>query len=124
MEARSDVLALVMPNDTNVALLLRLADGRRAAYSGAGPSRERAPVVSESGAKPYRDWSAKRRLCLCRNKLDLILAQSVVESESDASELRLIKEERSSTEKCLQICAQLSDHNQSDPACSQKQRQF
>lgn len=122
MEARSDVLALVMPNDTNVALLLRLADGRRAAYSGAGPSRERAPVVSESGAKPYRDWSAKRRLY--RNKLDLRLAQSVVESESDASELRLIKEERSSTEKCLQICAQLSDHNQSDPACSQKQRQF
>ncbi len=28
----------------------------------------------------------------------------------DATELRLIKEERISTQKCLQICAQLSDH--------------
>ena len=43
-------------------------------------------------------------------KLELILGQSVVASEPDASELRMIKEERSSTEKCLQICAQLSDH--------------
>jgi hypothetical protein len=33
----------------------------------------------------------------------------VGESDSDASELRLIKEERLSTEKCLQICANLSD---------------
>ena len=31
-------------------------------------------------------------------------------SASDATELRLIKEERMSTQKCLQICAQLSDH--------------
>lgn len=34
----------------------------------------------------------------------------MAESDSDASELRLIKEERLSTEKCLQICAQLSEH--------------
>lgn len=31
-------------------------------------------------------------------------------SDSDATELRRIKEERLSTQKCLQICAQLSDH--------------
>lgn len=34
----------------------------------------------------------------------------MAESSSNASELRLIKEERLSTEKCLQICAQLSNH--------------
>lgn len=34
----------------------------------------------------------------------------MVESASDAEELRRIKEERTSAQKCLQICAQLSDH--------------
>jgi len=34
----------------------------------------------------------------------------VTESDSDAAERRLIKEEQLSTQKCLQICAQLSDH--------------
>ena len=34
----------------------------------------------------------------------------MAESDLDATELRLIKEERMSTQKCLQICAQLSDH--------------
>jgi hypothetical protein len=34
----------------------------------------------------------------------------VAESDLDATELRLIKEERLSAQKCLQICAQLSDH--------------
>jgi hypothetical protein len=34
----------------------------------------------------------------------------MTESSSDTTELRLIKEERMSTQKCLQICAQLSDH--------------
>jgi hypothetical protein len=34
----------------------------------------------------------------------------VTESASDTAELRLIKEERTSAQKCLQICAQLSDH--------------
>lgn len=50
------------------------------------------------------------RLQTIDEKLELILGHSVEESGSDVSELRLIKEERSSTEKCLQICAQLSDH--------------
>lgn len=43
-------------------------------------------------------------------KIELLLGQTVAESNSDTSELRLIQEERLSTEKCLQICAQLSDH--------------
>lgn len=43
-------------------------------------------------------------------KLELILGQNVPVSESDAREVRLLKEERLSTEKCLQICAQLSRH--------------
>ena len=34
----------------------------------------------------------------------------MTESESDATERRLIKEEQLSTRRCLQICAQLSDH--------------
>lgn len=34
----------------------------------------------------------------------------MTDSASDAAELRLIKEERLSAQKCLQICAQLSDH--------------
>jgi hypothetical protein len=34
----------------------------------------------------------------------------MTESNPDATELRLIKEERLSTQKCLQICDQLSDH--------------
>jgi hypothetical protein len=34
----------------------------------------------------------------------------VTQSGSDVTELRLIKEERRSTQKCLQICAQLSNH--------------
>ena len=43
-------------------------------------------------------------------KLELILSHDVAESELDASEVRRIKDERLSTEKCLQICAQLSKH--------------
>jgi hypothetical protein len=34
----------------------------------------------------------------------------MTDSSSDSSELNLMKEERLSTEKCLQICASLSDH--------------
>ena len=43
-------------------------------------------------------------------KLEAILEQQVAESDADAAELQLIKEERLSTEKSLQICAQLSEH--------------
>jgi hypothetical protein len=47
---------------------------------------------------------------LMDEKLELILRQSMPVSELDVTEVRRIKEERLSTEKCLQICAQLSEH--------------
>ncbi|KAL4744512.1 hypothetical protein BDW72DRAFT_188353 [Aspergillus terricola var. indicus] len=43
-------------------------------------------------------------------KLELVLGKAVPGSDKDSLELQQIKEERLSTEKCLQICAQLSDH--------------
>lgn len=41
-------------------------------------------------------------------KLQLIIGEHVTGSESDESEVRLIREERLSTVKCLEICARLS----------------
>ena len=43
-------------------------------------------------------------------KLEAIFSRTMTESASDAVELRLMKEERTSAQKCLEICAQLSDH--------------
>ncbi|KAH8751160.1 hypothetical protein BGZ57DRAFT_775119, partial [Hyaloscypha finlandica] len=43
-------------------------------------------------------------------KLETIFSRTVAENPADEGELRLIKEERMSAQKCLQICAQLSDH--------------
>lgn len=44
------------------------------------------------------------------SKLELMLEGKGTASEADAKEVKLIQEERLSTEKCLQICAQLSNH--------------
>jgi hypothetical protein len=44
------------------------------------------------------------------DKLETIFGRTVPGSSSDATELQRIKDERLSTQKCLQICAQLSDH--------------
>ncbi|KIW11743.1 hypothetical protein PV08_09015 [Exophiala spinifera] len=43
-------------------------------------------------------------------KMDSIIVQNKGGSDKDAFEVKLIEEERLSTEKCLQICTQLSDH--------------
>ena len=43
-------------------------------------------------------------------KLEAIFQRTVTESDPDAAELRLIKDEQLSTQRCLQICARLSDH--------------
>ncbi|PCG99277.1 Hypothetical protein PENO1_050510 [Penicillium occitanis (nom. inval.)] len=43
-------------------------------------------------------------------KLEKIFEKAVSLSDPDATEMRLIKEERLSTEKCLQICSQLTEH--------------
>ncbi|KAF2715949.1 hypothetical protein K431DRAFT_258517, partial [Polychaeton citri CBS 116435] len=57
-------------------------------------------------------------------KLDSIVQQNISRSGSETHELELIKEERLSTEKCLQICAQLSDHiSQIQEAAKQKQNE-
>lgn len=44
------------------------------------------------------------------DKLEAIVRQNVADSNLETSDLRSIEEERLSTEKCLQICAQLSEH--------------
>ncbi|RMZ88087.1 hypothetical protein DV736_g4683, partial [Chaetothyriales sp. CBS 134916] len=43
-------------------------------------------------------------------KLEMVLKRAVPESSADSNELRLMKEERLSTQRCLQICDQLSEH--------------
>lgn len=43
-------------------------------------------------------------------KLETIFTRTLTDSDADAVEMRLIREERASTQKCLQICSQLSDH--------------
>lgn len=43
-------------------------------------------------------------------KLETFIGRTVPESSPDATELRRTKEERMSTQRCLQICAHLSDH--------------
>jgi hypothetical protein len=43
-------------------------------------------------------------------KLETVVGQSIAESGSNALQLRRIEEERMSTQKCLQICAQLLEH--------------
>jgi hypothetical protein len=44
------------------------------------------------------------------DKFETVFGNSASRSDSDAAELQLINDERASTKKCLQICAQLSDH--------------
>jgi hypothetical protein len=43
-------------------------------------------------------------------KLERLLIDDAAQPEVDAAELQSLREERRSTEKCLQICAQLSSH--------------
>ncbi|OKL60273.1 hypothetical protein UA08_04514 [Talaromyces atroroseus] len=43
-------------------------------------------------------------------RLERVLEQAAVGSKSDTSEMQEMKEERLSTERCLQICARLSEH--------------
>ncbi len=50
------------------------------------------------------------RLEMIDDKLDLMLGQDAARSGLVASEVVQIKEERQSTEYCLQVCAQLSEH--------------
>jgi hypothetical protein len=72
--------------------------------------------VTAEGLEIYRDLirtatdDLEAHLQSIDEKLETIFRHTMTESSSDTTELRLIKEERMSTQKCLQICAQLSDH--------------
>ncbi|GAM38602.1 hypothetical protein TCE0_033f09454 [Talaromyces pinophilus] len=50
------------------------------------------------------------RVDALKKLLEKIFEKAVSPSNPDATEMRLIKEERLSTEKCLQICSQLAEH--------------
>ncbi|KAK3901447.1 hypothetical protein C8A05DRAFT_44914 [Staphylotrichum tortipilum] len=50
------------------------------------------------------------RLQVIDDKLESIFQHTVSASDTDAAELLQIKEDRLSTQRCLQICNQLSDH--------------
>ena len=72
--------------------------------------------VTAEGLEIYKDLiktatdDLEAHLQSIDEKLETIFGHTVTEAGLDATELRLIKEERISTQKCLQICAQLSDH--------------
>lgn len=52
----------------------------------------------------------KARLNSIDAKLAAVFERTVNETDSDARELQRIRAERASTQKCLEICAQLADH--------------
>jgi len=72
--------------------------------------------VTAEGLEAYRELiktatdDLEDHLQSIDKKLEAIFGHTVTESGSDSTELRLIEEERLSTQKCLQICAQLSSH--------------
>ncbi|KAE9367305.1 hypothetical protein N431DRAFT_348649 [Stipitochalara longipes BDJ] len=76
----------------------------------------RKSTVTLEGLEIYKDQlntatvDLEAHLQSIDEKLESIFSRTVTESASDAAELRLIKEERMSAQKCLQICAQLSEH--------------
>lgn len=79
-------------------------------------SRSRKSLVTAEAIEGYTELlitaraDLEGRLEMIDDKLDLILSQKANRSESEASEVAQIKEERQSTENCLQICSQLSEH--------------
>lgn len=72
--------------------------------------------VTAEAVKDYRDQiktttdDLEARLEGIDEKLEAMFKRNAASSASDSSELQLLKEERLSTQNCLQICAQLSDH--------------
>lgn len=76
----------------------------------------RRSVITAESLDEYRDMiktttvDLEARLEIIDEKLESILDQSATEPDADGAELRQMKDERLSTQKCLEICAQLSDH--------------
>ena len=85
-------------------------------FSGDANSTSRQSSVTVESLRSYEELietatdDLQARLESIDEKLEVILGQTVAESSPDPTELNLIKEERLSTQKCLQICAQLSEH--------------
>jgi hypothetical protein len=79
------------------------------------PIRRQISVNTES-LEDYKNLIAdakddlEARLESIDEKLECIVGKSVAQSGPDAADLQSMREERLSTEKCLQICAQLSEH--------------
>lgn len=87
------------------------------------PTSRNTSITAER-LEDYRDLiktatdDLEARLESIDEKLETIFARTATESET--TELRRIKEERLSTQKCLLICAQLSEHiNQVQPILGQ-----
>jgi len=78
------------------------------------PHSRKSSLTTES-LESYRDLimnatvDLEHRLQVMDEKLESTLEHTVM-SDSDAAELRQIKEKQLSTQKCLQVCAQLSEH--------------
>jgi hypothetical protein len=76
----------------------------------------RKSVLTERSLESYKDLietateDLEGHLQSINEKLEAILGSTATGSGSDTAEVRLIKEERLSTQKCLQICARLSEH--------------
>jgi hypothetical protein len=72
--------------------------------------------VTAEGLESYKDLiktataDLEDHLQRIDEKLESLFEHSATRSGSDTTEVRLIKEERMSTQKCLQICEQLSEH--------------
>jgi Fungal N-terminal domain of STAND proteins len=87
--------------------------------------RRKSSVTAE-GLENYRDLiqtatdDLEAHLESIDEKLETIIGKSVKDSGSDTTELRLMEEERISTQKCLQICAQLSEHIDQIPLVSER----
>lgn len=77
------------------------------------PSSRKTAITAEN-VKDYTNLlnttreDLESQLELINDKLDL-LGDTVATSQADAAEVKAIKDERRSTEQCLQICAQLSE---------------
>lgn len=79
------------------------------------PTRHKSSATAES-LEEYKALiqdatdDLQTRLESIDDKLNSVIAPTATTSNPDAAELRIIKEERLSTQKCLQICEQLSHH--------------
>ncbi|GKT44620.1 uncharacterized protein ColSpa_04801 [Colletotrichum spaethianum] len=76
----------------------------------------RQSTVTAEGLEKYQTMiktatdDLEARLESIDEKLAVVFERTVTATDSDAKDLQRIREERSSTQKCLEVCAQLADH--------------